>query len=180
MRHDVRQVTNLEALLPDSLHGVICLRAPMGKGKTQSIGKPFAAWAKRQVGGMVAICHRVTLTAELARRLDLADYRTATVESIAAKGGVAMCLPSISKLDERAHPGKQQAALKCTRVQVARELRSTLAVDACPHHRTLYGCCSSCLVLVYPDDTRSHPDRECTADLIYQRKSPRCFTHQRL
>ncbi|MBC7739549.1 MAG: toprim domain-containing protein, partial [Candidatus Saccharibacteria bacterium] len=97
MRHDVLEVTTLEALPPEALHGVICLRAPMGKGKTQSIGKPFAAWAKKQGGGLVAICHRVTLTGELARRLDLADYRTATVESIAAQGGVAVCLPSTTR-----------------------------------------------------------------------------------
>jgi len=79
------------------LHGVICIRAPMGKGKTQSIGKPFVAWAKTQGGGVMAICHRVTLTNELSRRLDLADYQTATADSIAEKGGVAVCLPSTTR-----------------------------------------------------------------------------------
>jgi putative DNA primase/helicase len=93
-RHDLRQVTSLEPLPPETLRGVICVRAPMGKGKTQSIGKPFVQWAKSQGGGVMAICHRVTLTGELSRRLDLADYQSATAASIEEKGGVAVCLPS--------------------------------------------------------------------------------------
>ena len=95
--HDLTQVPSLEALPPEALRGVICVRAPMGKGKTQRIGKPFAEWAKTQGGGVMAICHRVTLTGELSRRLDLADYLSATTESIAEKGGVAVCLPSTTR-----------------------------------------------------------------------------------
>ena len=92
--HTLRRVQTLEALPAETLHGVICIRAPMASGKTQRIGKPFVQWAKAQGGGVMAICHRVTLTNELSRRLDLADYQNTTAESIAEKGGVAVCLPS--------------------------------------------------------------------------------------
>ena len=99
MRHDVTAVTSLEALPPEALRGVICIRAPMGAGKTQNVGKPFVDYAKAQGGGVMAICHRVTLTAELSRRLGLPDYHDATAEGIAESGGVAVCLPSTTRTD---------------------------------------------------------------------------------
>lgn len=97
-KHDLRQVTSLEALPAEMLHGVVCIRAPMGKGKTQIIGNPYVEWTKAQSGGVMAICHRVTLTNELARRLGLADYKVATAESVAEMGGVAVCLPSTTRI----------------------------------------------------------------------------------
>ena len=84
--HDFEQVAELT---PITTKGVTIVRAPMGSGKTQIIGRALKPdWA---------ICHRVTLVEELARRLDLPHYH-----SIGDRGGrLAVCLPSIERFDDR-------------------------------------------------------------------------------
>jgi putative DNA primase/helicase len=76
------------------LYGTTAVKAPMGEGKTQEIGAPWVAEARKH-GTVVAICHRVTLVDELSVRLDLPHYRTCSPEDVLEAGGVAVCLPSI-------------------------------------------------------------------------------------
>jgi hypothetical protein len=74
--------------------GIFAIRAPMGSGKTQEIGRPLADWAKNNGRSFMAIAHRISLVAEMARRLDLSDYRG---HPNIDQRRMAVCLPSILK-----------------------------------------------------------------------------------
>lgn len=95
-RHRHEQRTDLPTLTDADWRGVIVVRAPMGSGKTQRIGQPFAQWAKTQ-GKVLAICHRVSLVAELAHRLALTHYGDLPADIAWAADGLATCLPSITR-----------------------------------------------------------------------------------
>lgn len=94
--HQCEQVDRL-AQLPDRLldeGGVFAIRAPMGSGKTQHIGRPLSDWARKNGYSFIAIAHRVSLVAEMARRLGLSDYRD---HPNIDPRRLAICLPSILK-----------------------------------------------------------------------------------
>jgi putative DNA primase/helicase len=76
--------------------GVTVVRAPMASGKTQRVAAPWIE-AARHTGDIWAIAHRVSLIAELANRLNLGHYQRDSVAECYAKGGAAVCLPSITK-----------------------------------------------------------------------------------
>ncbi|MFU8865084.1 MAG: plasmid replication protein, CyRepA1 family [Rhodobacterales bacterium] len=95
-RHRHEQRHDLPTLTGDDWRGVVVVRAPMGSGKTQRIGQPFAEWAKTQ-GKVLAICHRVSLVAELAHRLALTHYGDLPADIAWAADGLATCLPSITR-----------------------------------------------------------------------------------
>lgn len=94
--HTCEQVDRLTPIAEDLLEkgGVFAIRAPMASGKTQEIGRPTANWAKKNNRSMMAIAHRISLVAEMARRLDLGDYRD--IPNIDPRW-MAVCLPSILK-----------------------------------------------------------------------------------
>lgn len=94
-RHDVCLVHDLAGVQPMP-SGVTIIKAPPGAGKTQHVAAPFIAEMRAQGSSVMAVCHRVTLTAELARRLGLPDYQTARVDQVMKAAGVATCLPSIA------------------------------------------------------------------------------------
>lgn len=101
--HDVTTVDSLSdvAVMP---HGVVMVKAPMGSGKTQRVGRPWVD-AARKWGSVMAICHRVSLVDELAARLDLPHYQRAAPEDVMLASGLAVCLPSITgKLATEAMP----------------------------------------------------------------------------
>lgn len=75
--------------------GVTIVKAPMGSGKTQKIAAPWIKSARKN-GSCMAICHRVSLVDELARRLSLPHYKRTTIDDIIAENGIAVCLPSIT------------------------------------------------------------------------------------
>ncbi|WP_417517933.1 plasmid replication protein, CyRepA1 family [Marinobacter sp.] len=77
--------------------GVIVAQAPMGAGKTQRVGRPLAEWATARGLPFMAICHRVSLATELAERLALNSYNDQP--PINPSQGLAICLPSITKLE---------------------------------------------------------------------------------
>lgn len=96
MEHELVQVYRLTPLFIDTLErgGVFAIRAPMGAGKTQEIGRPLVDWAKKSNRSIMAIAHRVSLVAEMARRLGLSDYRSfPNIDPLR----LAICLPSILK-----------------------------------------------------------------------------------
>lgn len=101
--HDCEQVEYLTSLPDDLLEngGVFAIRAPMGSGKTQNIGRPLANWAKKNNRSMMAIAHRVSLVAEMARRLGLSDYRD---HPNIDPDRLAICLPSILKEYAQTNP----------------------------------------------------------------------------
>ena len=78
-----------------SPHGVTIVKAPMGKGKTQKMAAPWIKAARKR-GSSMAICHRVSLVDELARRLNLPHYKHTTIDDIIEANGIAVCLPSIT------------------------------------------------------------------------------------
>ena len=94
-KHEV--VSELPTLTPNDYSGVIIVKAPMAAGKTQKIGAPFAAWAKKQAGRFVATCHRRSLVSEMAVRLGVTHYSDVTAENAFGCSALATCLPSITK-----------------------------------------------------------------------------------
>lgn len=98
-RHHIETVSELPSLAADDYSGVLLLAAPMGSGKTQRIGRPFADWAKHQSARFVATCHRQSLVAELARVLACDHYQETTGEWAWSVQALATCLPSIVKGD---------------------------------------------------------------------------------
>lgn len=97
-RHNVLHVQGLLGAVPALPTGVLLVQAPVGSGKTQHVGAPLVSLAKERGLSVMAICHRVTLTTELASRLSLAHYQNASTTDVAEAGGVAVCLPSIKRL----------------------------------------------------------------------------------
>lgn len=96
IRHEVRTVTSLSEIDVARLSGVVLIKAPMGAGKTQKIGKPLADLHR---AGFMAVSHRVSLIDELAARLKVDHYRSS--DKIDHANGVAVCLPSIARADLR-------------------------------------------------------------------------------
>lgn len=94
-RHEIHE--NLPELTPGEYRGVILLKAPMGTGKTQLIGKPFAAWAKGEPGKFLACCHRRSLVRELSNRLGSAHYQEVTADMAFGIKSLSTCLPSLVK-----------------------------------------------------------------------------------
>ncbi len=100
-RHTRIAVASLDEIDITTLHGVVLVKAPMGSGKTQKIGRPFVEHAKRMECSVMAIAHRVSLISELSARLCLPNYQTITEGEIESAGGVAVCLPSTARTDIR-------------------------------------------------------------------------------
>lgn len=101
-KHHARiEVASLDEIDITKLRGVILVKAPMGSGKTQNIGRPFIDAARRNGGTVMAIAHRISLIAELAARLGLPNYQIVTEGGIEDAGGVAVCLPSTARNDIR-------------------------------------------------------------------------------
>jgi putative DNA primase/helicase len=128
-RHNCLTVTDLAHVrISDHLSGVLIVKAPMGSGKTQTIGKPFIDQAKANQKTVMAIAHRVTLIGELAQRLNLPDYRTRKAGDIAAAGAVAVCLPSTARADIREEmPAAQYLFID----EVSQVLKFLEAADYC-------------------------------------------------
>lgn len=89
-----RYPSGLPTILGYDKHGVIVICAPTGSGKTQMVGRPLADWAAANGLSFLAICHRISLTTELANRLALNNYTDQ--EPIHPDRGLAICLPSIT------------------------------------------------------------------------------------
>ena len=87
----------LDAVLSNELHGVVLIRAPMGSGKTQRVGKPFAAYCKKKGLRFLALCHRQSLVKELATVLQTPHYQRLEEGEISTIESLASCLPSIVK-----------------------------------------------------------------------------------
>lgn len=127
--HNCLAITDLASVrIEDHLTGVLIVKAPMGSGKTQTIGKPFTDQAKANRKTVMAIAHRVTLIGELAQRLDLPDYRTRKAGDIAAAGAVAVCLPSTARTDIR----EEMPTAQCLFIdEVSQVLKFLEAADYC-------------------------------------------------
>lgn len=90
-RHEHYRVTDLSFTPFDA--GVVVVKAPHGMGKTQKIGRPFADLSRANGERFVAVCHRRSLAAELANRLEAEDYRrTESVQS----NVLAICVNSVA------------------------------------------------------------------------------------
>jgi len=86
--------SGLPTIVDNDRQGVTVVCAPTGSGKTQKIGRPLADWAAANGFSFLAICHRISLTTELAERLALNNYTDQ--EPIHPDRGLAICLPSIT------------------------------------------------------------------------------------
>lgn len=76
--------------------GVIIIRAPMGAGKTQRVGRPLADYAAAQNALFLAITPRQSLTTESAVRIGTEDYAKLTREAAKDAPNLSTCLPSIT------------------------------------------------------------------------------------
>ena len=77
--HDTKQhrhlvINNFDELNDLNYKGVILVKAPTGKGKTQKVGKPFADWCMGGNLPFLAIAHRTSLISELSSRLNTSHY----------------------------------------------------------------------------------------------------------
>lgn len=86
--------SGLPTIVDYERHGVIVACAPTGSGKTQMVGRTLADWAAANGLSFLAICHRISLTTELAKRLALNNY--IDQEPTHPDRGLAICLPSIT------------------------------------------------------------------------------------
>lgn len=93
--------SSLDEIDITKLPGVVLVKAPMGSGKTQRVGRPLIEHAKRSGMTVMAIAHRISLIAELSARLVLPNYQIVTEGEIEGAGGVAVCLPSTARNDIR-------------------------------------------------------------------------------
>lgn len=98
-RHIYIKISNLNEVPDQSCRGICAIKAPMGSGKTQIIGRRLVELAKAQGRSVMAIAHRISLIAELARRLGMPNYLTATLEEIVEYAALAICLPSTAHRD---------------------------------------------------------------------------------
>lgn len=151
-RHQVETVSELTpgTLQADDYQGVILLNTPMGSGKTEHVGRPFARWSRHQDARFVATCHRQSLVAELARMLGTDHYQGVEAEEAWSVDSLATCLPSIVKdahsqiireagflfVDEiaqvlRSVAGSATVADKKTRADVFRTLRDLVGRARC-------------------------------------------------
>lgn len=127
-RHRVETVSQLPELADGDYSGVVLLASPMGSGKTQRIGRPFADWARHQDGRFVATCHRQSLVAELAKRLAGDHYQGTNKDNAWSVETFATCLPSLVKhchsqiIDETAYVFVDEIA------QVLRSLAAKVTV----------------------------------------------------
>lgn len=129
-RHRHETLRDLPQFTAADWRGVIVLRAPMGAGKTQRAGQPLAAWARANGLKVLAICHRVSLVAELAKRLELTHYGDLPAEIAWAAEGLATCLPSITRPEHRAFVDRAEVVFIDEIAQVLR------FVEAEKHCRT--------------------------------------------
>ncbi len=97
--HHVQHVDSLAGAVEGLPQGVVVVVAPLGFGKTQHVGAPLVREAKTQGRPAMAICHRISLTGELAKRLELANYSHAASQDVESLGGLAVCLPSTTRMD---------------------------------------------------------------------------------
>jgi putative DNA primase/helicase len=130
-RHRHERCTELPALTADDYHGVIVLWAPMGSGKTRSVGRPFIQWAGAHTGTKpLAICHRVSLVHDMAGALGIEHY--GEVDASKAKDpmlrGLATCLPSITTT---AHANLINQATYVFVDEISQVLRFLSARDYC-------------------------------------------------
>ena len=162
--HDYEAVETLSPLQTEHLVGVFLIRAPMGSGKTQNVGRPLVEQAKLKGKSVVAIAPRVSLCAEQSKRLGLLNYQTVIPEGLVKGTGLSICLPSITKpkfadyldrpavvfIDEAAQVMRFFAAEKYCRtseadpkdvleklVQIVRNAKIVLVADAGLDARTL-------------------------------------------
>ena len=116
----------LPTILDHEWQGIIVVSAPHGSGKTQEIGRPLADWAASSGLHFMAICHRISLTTELSKRLSLKNYSDR--EPVHPGQGLAICLPSIT------HP-KFDSSVRRNRVlfidEISQVLRFLASADYC-------------------------------------------------
>jgi putative DNA primase/helicase len=97
--HHLQYVDTLLGAVSGLPRGVVVVQAPMGFGKTQHVGAHLVREAKAQGVSVMAMCHRISLTAELSKRLELANYAKMQGEDVEEVGGLAVCLPSTTRAD---------------------------------------------------------------------------------
>lgn len=100
-RHTFETLDRLPDLSMSDYRGVIALRAPLGSGKTQTVGASFVN-AIRNIGRVACITHLRSLVAEMARRLKAAHYEIITETQLLSENALAITSASLcnGKYDE--------------------------------------------------------------------------------
>ena len=107
--HDTKQhrhlvINDFDELTDPIYKGVILVKAPTGKGKTQRVGKPFAEWCQSNNYTFLAGAHLRSLISELSKTLNTSHYEDEKkTYSLARKAGkdiqgsidsLSVCIPS--------------------------------------------------------------------------------------
>ena len=74
---------------------ILLVRAPMGSGKTERVLVPFITKSRAEGRHPLAVCHRRSLTAQLATRAGIAEYRDLSPGEADTVSALAVCLNSI-------------------------------------------------------------------------------------
>ena len=100
-RHTLETLDRLPDLSMSDYSGIIALRAPLGSGKTQTVGASFVN-AIRNIGRVACITHLRSLVAEMARRLKAAHYEIITETQLLSENALAITSASLcnGKYDE--------------------------------------------------------------------------------
>ncbi|NQZ64883.1 plasmid replication protein, CyRepA1 family, partial [Crocosphaera sp.] len=94
-KHNVIRLNGLPNLKQSDFKGVILFRAWKAIGKTSAIAAPFIEAAQNN-GLALAMCHRMSLTAEMCRQLQLTHYKEKSLSMMDVLG-LGTCVPSITK-----------------------------------------------------------------------------------
>ncbi len=102
VRHTAIKVAPEEFRLPDGplIEGVWLLRGPCGVGKTKNWGVPLFQAAEAAGLRCVAICHRISLTADLVTKLGCHNYQEKG--GLGAHRSLAICVNSIVREEYQA------------------------------------------------------------------------------
>ena len=94
-KHNVIRLNGLPDLTKFDFKGVVLFRAWKGIGKTIAIAAPYIEAAKNK-GFTLAMCHRMSLTAEMCEKLELTHYKEKFLSMMDVLG-LGTCVPSITK-----------------------------------------------------------------------------------
>jgi hypothetical protein len=96
-RHDHGLITRDELENIRDFDGVVIVKSTHGSGKTQRVGVPFSQASRKAGQRFTAICHRQTLTTELAVRLSCHHYQDIEAETLPYISAIATCINSLSR-----------------------------------------------------------------------------------
>lgn len=100
---ELRGIINQHRYLPaiEAVEGITLIKSPQNTGKTHAL-KSLVAKSKAEGENILVISHLRSLVGDIARRLELTDYRSIKGSDIIRETALAICLNSLTRLVDRA------------------------------------------------------------------------------